>query len=94
MQSKVNYSDQSIMQLELFPNPVLKSCSPKQLKTFTKTKTLPLIQERINFTADLLSRCRAFGHCSIGIISALSCLYIEVETYSKEEFLKDIQPYL
>lgn len=81
------------MQPELFPDPVLKRSLPKQQKTFIPT--LPDREERRKFVDRFLSDCAAYGHCeSYGIITALCCLYEDVETYSKEQFLIDVQPYL
>lgn len=69
----------------------------KQSKTSTRKQSSGLlpVSDRVSFCDELLERCRAYGHCaSICALTALCCLYQEIQTYTKEQFIIDIQPYL
>lgn len=92
MRSKLNCSDPSLMQLDLFPKSSFVISSSHSLKSIRKKPiqgTFPLQNERIEFCKKLW--CLPCG--SLSAVLAFSSLYIDCEFYTKEDFLYDIKNY-
>lgn len=90
MRAKLNFREPCITVPELFPETNSKISSLRLYKTSTKALELYNLNERLEYFNRVVSNC---DPCFRGIVTAYGCLFLDVETYTKQEFIRDIENY-